>query len=203
MSSYKTISTYSSGWDPRYVKAPVMLYQNTPIKQELVPSYGTVGYASGGGSTYRGYSSLCSGYNDAQSIGCGFTDPTDPCYEGGVPMPSQACLDLMSGILTEVNKYKIKDEYILRFVATLNEMIFDDLNCVNIIITGQSERHIQDTVNSFVQTFGLVKHELDRDGKPIVRRSDIVLYELVYNPNIMEIVNVPLPFNEVVAVRRA
>lgn len=83
MSSYKTMKTYNSGNVSVPVVAPVMLFDNTRVYNQLVPSYGSSGYDINKGNSYNGYYGFCTAYS-SNPYGCdqfcGINDPTDPCY---------------------------------------------------------------------------------------------------------------------------
>ena len=218
MSKYKSIGNYSSGWYEAPIRAPVMMYQANPVHNqrapmEVVPSYGTVGYDEPVASTYKGYYSLCSGYSDREGIGCGVTDPSDPCFDGGEQRPSDSCLDLMGGILAGLNTYKIPQLVIIEdpsgdaklrvtirtldnVVNELNSLLYREQECVNAIITGQSQTMVANAIARIVQVNQLVPHQMDnaQPPRPIVT-FDQPLFRLQYQPDLMEVVAIPLPVN--------
>lgn len=219
MSQYKSIGNYSSGSSVAPIRAPVMMYQSNPVHNqrapmEIVPSYGTVGYDEPVTSTYRGYYSLCSGYSDPQGVGCGVTDPSDPCYQEEILPPSVACLQIMQALLTKLNAYKIPQLIIVpdptdptnlskqrtfrildNILNTVNSFIYNDQACVNAQITGTVDDLVNGVVDTLVTNNMLLVHELDKDKKPIVL-FDNPLFKLEYNPILMEIMAVPLPVNK-------
>ena len=215
MSKYQSIGNYSSGWNAAPIRAPVMMYKTNPVSNqrapmEVVPSYGTVGFDEPVASTYRGYYSLCSGYSDNQGIGCGLTDPSDPCFDDGLQTPSDSCLDLAGGIMAELNKYKIPQLVVFedpsgdpKLRATIrvldsvlneiNSFIFKEQECVNAIITGQAQSLVGNVVGRIVQMNQLLPHDLD-NGIPIVT-FDRPLFKLQYQPELTQVIAVPLPVN--------
>lgn len=218
MSKYKSIGNYSSGWYEAPIRAPVMMYQANPVlnqraPMEVVPSYGTVGYDEPVASTYKGYYSLCSGYSDREGIGCGMTDPSDPCFDGGEQRPSDSCLDLMGGILAGVNKYQIPQLVIIEHpsgdpklrvtirtldnvVNELNSILYKEQECVNAVITGQAQAMVDNAIARIIQVNQLVPHQMDnsKPPRPIVTFEE-PLFRLQYQPDLQEVVAVPLPVN--------
>ena len=215
MSKYQSIGNYSSGWNAAPIRAPVMMYKTNPVSNqrapmEVVPSYGTVGFDEPVASTYRGYYSLCSGYSDNQGIGCGLTDPSDPCFDDGLKTPSDSCLDLAGAIMAELNKYKIPQLVVVEdpsgdiklrvtirvldsVLNEINSLIFKEQECVNAIITGQAQSLVGNVASRIVQMNQLLPHDLD-NGIPIVT-FDRPLFKLQYQPELTQVIAVPLPVN--------
>lgn len=209
MSKYKSIGNYSSGFAVAPVRAPIMMYQSNPVHNqrapmEVIPSYGTVGYDEPVARTYRGYYSLCGGYSDSQGIGCGLTDPSDPCFESTPQSPSGACLELLGRVLDKLNEYKMPQllngtvRVLDNILNTVNSFIYDEQACVNAGITGMIDTFIDNMVRNIVTQNQLRQHDLDADKRPIVT-SELPLFRLTYQPQMMAVVAVPLPVNVPVA----
>lgn len=220
MSKYKSIGNYSSGWNTAPIRAPIMFYQSTPLNNqrapmETVPSYGTVGYDEPSSSTYRGYYSLCSGYSDGSGIGCGLTDPSDPCFEDGKQNPSESCLDIAGMVISSLNKYRIPQLLVVdnpadpqtkitirvldNVISELNSLLFREQECVNAVITGQFQLLVDSVLGSLVQVNRLTPHQYDSNQRPIVS-SDEPLFAVQYSPEMMFFA-VPLPINSAVNSR--
>ena len=151
MSGYKTLSTYNSGPNNAPVRSPLVMYGNTPLRQELapqevVPSYGTVGYASEPRLTYRGYTSLCSAFNPLYGAACGTNNPEDPCYTKAKPVMTQNCLTVLNKILELVNTQQMDYQFAKAVAQELDPVMYDDLTCTNAVISNG----VDDLANRFV-----------------------------------------------------
>ena len=227
MSKYKSIGNYSSGWNTAPIRAPIMFYQSNPLQNqrappETVPSYGTVGYDEPVSSTYRGYYSVCSGYSDPQGVGCGISDPSDPCFESGQQNPSETCLDIAGMVIVSLNRYKIPQLLVVdnpadpetkitlrvldNIINELNSLIYREQECVNALITGQAQLMVDNVLLRLVKLNRLVPHQYDDKFNPVVTRDE-PLFSIQYRPDML-FMAVPLPVNppppvQIVAQMRA
>jgi hypothetical protein len=162
MSSYRTLRTYNQGSGPAPVLSPIMLYSNTPVYAQAVPSYGTVGYITDKGQSYRGYSSLCAGYTCPSEA----EDPSNPCFARKIV---GSCVDTIIKVIPKLNDYILDQETSEKVAEYLTVALYSPEQCKKLIVDPLPDKEQEKVRNDFVAqvvaSFSLQKASGKEEGR--------------------------------------